>query len=72
LQVTGSINATDSLCINGDCKTSWPTGGGGGLPTGAIILGSSPDDQNLINAGCFPTGQTITTDQMMILYLYQC
>jgi len=27
LHVAGSINASTSLCISGDCKTSWPAGG---------------------------------------------
>lgn len=30
-KITGySVEGTNNLCINGDCRTSWPAGGGGG------------------------------------------
>jgi hypothetical protein len=29
LDVVGGINATQEICLAGDCRTSWPSGGGG-------------------------------------------
>gem|GEM_PF-6311060 len=32
LDVNGQINASTGLCMSGVCKTTWPSGGGGGEP----------------------------------------
>jgi hypothetical protein len=38
LDVVGKINATE-LCINGDCQSTWPSGGGGGVTS---VTGTAP------------------------------
>lgn len=37
LDVGGYIRGGTGLCIGSDCRTSWPAGGAGGIPSGAIM-----------------------------------
>jgi hypothetical protein len=43
------VAGTNSLCINGDCKTAWPVGGGGTVTS--IIGGTGLDGGNITGAG---------------------
>lgn len=48
LDVNGNVKGT-GLCIGSDCRTSWPSGGGGEVPSGAVMF---------FNLASCPTGWT--------------
>ena len=50
----GTINASQ-LCIAGDCKSAWPSGGGGGSCTVVTRTGTNPND----NIAYCPAGYQI-------------
>jgi len=80
LDVVGQINSSGGLCIAGDCKTSWPTGGGGNfwasstnnniynINTGNVGIGTTAPNAKLHVNGNIRVAHGFGTDILISSY----
>ena len=68
-----SINANDEICLVGDCRTDWPTGGGGGLTnlvleqfTGINCTGSDGDTGRVLETAALNGEPIVMVDKFTL------